>query len=157
MIRKAKSEERLLWLEAMRGVRRLGAAPMARESETAAPAAPPRNNPHTDPTAPLPRRDIDRRSAQRVKRGQTTIEARLDLHGMTQAEAHRALAAFLARAQQAGHRLVLVITGKSGVLHGAVPRWLEEGENRGRVLAFGRAQPLHGGAGALYVFLRRKR
>ncbi|HKT20911.1 MAG TPA: Smr/MutS family protein [Stellaceae bacterium] len=92
-----------------------------------------------------------------MKRGQTPIEGRLDLHGMTQAQAHRALARFLVQAQKAGQRLVLIITGKSGVLYGAVPRWLEEGENSARVLAAARARPQHGGTGALYVFLRRKR
>lgn len=157
MIRKAKSDERALWLEAMRDVRRLSAAPVAPEPEASVPP-PPRVSSRTEGRqTPLPRREIDRRSAQRVKRGQTPIEARLDLHGMTQAQAHRALARFLVQAQKAGQRLVLIITGKSGVLYGAVPRWLEEGENSARVLAAARARPQHGGTGALYVFLRRKR
>jgi DNA-nicking Smr family endonuclease len=85
------------------------------------------------------------------------IEARLDLHGRTQPEAHEALARFITRSHAAGMRAVIVITGKSGVLHGAVPRWLEEGDNRARILAVSRAQAQHGGAGALYLLLRRQR
>jgi DNA-nicking Smr family endonuclease len=156
MMRKAESDERALWREAMRGVRRLDAVTGAPEPDPAPPAKT-RSLPPPEKPAPTPRHGLDRRSAQRLKRGRTAIDARLDLHGMTQSEAHRALAAFLAQAQKAGLRVVLVITGKSGVLHGAVPRWLGEGDNRGRILATGRAQPLHGGEGALYVFLRRKR
>jgi DNA-nicking Smr family endonuclease len=102
---------------------------------------------------------LDRRSAQRLKRGQTAIEARLDLHGMTQAEAHRALLAFIARARGDGLRAVLVITGKGGegVLRASVPRWLAEPRVRAMILAIEEAQPRHGGAGAKYVLLRKKR
>jgi DNA-nicking Smr family endonuclease len=107
--------------------------------------------------APKPKLDLDRRSAQRLKRGQMTIEARLDLHGLTQDEAHRALDRFIARAVSAKQRNLLVITGKSGVLHGAVPLWLAQGDNRARILALARAHVAHGGAGALYVLLRRQR
>ena len=158
MMRKAESDERALWREAMRGVRRLDAAAAAPEPEPA-PMPPPKTRalPQPEKPPPVPRHGLDRRSAQRLKRGRTAIDARLDLHGMTQSEAHRALAAFLAHAQKSGLRVVLVITGKSGVLYGAVPHWLGEGDNRGRVLASGRARPPHGGEGALYVFLRRKR
>src|SRR3546814_11465302 len=74
---------------------------------------------------------------------------------MTQAEAHRALAAFLADSQAAGRRCVLVITGKGtrgeGVLRAAVPRWLNEPPERSRVLSFSSAHPRHGGAGRLSV------
>jgi DNA-nicking Smr family endonuclease len=89
------------------------------------------------------------------------IEARLDLHGKTQDEAHRELAAFIARAQSQGKRLALVITGKGregkGVLRESVPRWLNEPALRGRVLALSSAQPRDGGSGALYVLLRKTR
>ena len=104
---------------------------------------------------------LDRRTAERMKRGRMQVEARIDLHGMTQAEAHRALAAFLADSQAAGRRCVLVITGKGtrgeGVLRAAVPRWLNEPPERARVLSFSYAHPRHGGAGALYILLRRRR
>ena len=106
---------------------------------------------------------VDRRAVARMKRGQMRIEAKLDLHGHTQTEAHEELAAFLADAQARDKRCVLVITGKGvgqeggGVLRASVPRWLNESGNRARVLAFDYAQPKHGGMGALYVLLRRKR
>jgi DNA-nicking Smr family endonuclease len=76
---------------------------------------------------------------------------------MTQAEAHRALDEFLALADAAGQRCVLVITGKGGVLRAGVPRWINEQPSRSRVLAVMPAQPKDGGAGALYILLRRRR
>ena len=106
---------------------------------------------------------IDRANAERLKRGRHPIEARLDLHGRTQAEAHRALAGFVHASYQAGRRCVLVITGRGlgpegpGVLKSAVPRWLEAAELGRHILATAPAQPHHGGAGALYLLLRRKR
>ena len=102
---------------------------------------------------------IDRANAERLKRGQYKIEARLDLHGMTQDEAYRALLDFLRTARAAGKRCVLVITGRGriggGVLKTAVPRWLDETLFRPHLLAIATAQPRDGGAGALYVMLRR--
>ena len=108
---------------------------------------------------------VDRRTADNLRRGRRTIEARLDLHGMTQAEAHRRVHAFVERQQAAGRRCVLIVTGKGirrgegvgGVLREAVPRWLNEPDLRPRVLSFTHAQPKDGGEGALYVLLRRIR
>lgn len=106
---------------------------------------------------------LDKRTGERLKRGQLPVEGRLDLHGMTQAEAHRALAGFIAGQRAAGKRCVIVITGKgsyrgaAGVLKEAVPRWLNEPALREHILAFNHAQPRHGGSGALYVLLRRVR
>ena len=106
---------------------------------------------------------LDKRTAQRLKRGQLAIDGRIDLHGMTQAEAHGALTAYLERAQGSTRRCILVITGKGrvsengGVLRTMAPRWLNAPANRARVLAITPAQPKDGGAGALYVLLRRKR
>lgn len=108
---------------------------------------------------------IDKRQADRLRRGRMTIDARIDLHGMTQSEAHRRLEAFITASAAAGRRCVLVITGKgltaelagrgSGVLREAVPRWLNEAPLRRRILAVSHAQPQHGGHGALYVLLKR--
>ena len=134
-----------------------------RREET--PAPPAQRPPRAKPGAALPPLEpgrpagIDKRSAQRLRRGQTAIDACLDLHGHTQTEAHRMLNAFLAGQQAAGRRCVLVITGKGergeGVLRRAVPHWLAEPPNHARVLALEPAQPRHGGAGALYVLLRK--
>jgi len=122
--------------------------------------APPPPAPAKPKAAALSHGDIsavDRRSGQRLKRGQMAVEARIDLHGMTQAEAHRALDAFLAGQQAAGRRCVLVVTGKGvgreggGVLRAAVPRWLNEAPNRERVLAFEYARQKDGGQAQVVV------
>jgi DNA-nicking Smr family endonuclease len=122
------------------------------------PAAPP-------PKAPLPLMPIDRRLKQRLARGQIEIDGRIDLHGRTLSEAHAALLRFLHRAQGEGLRTVLVITGKGGpdaergrgVLRRQVPLWLALPDLRVYVLAVEEAHVAHGGAGALYVRLRRGR
>ena len=104
---------------------------------------------------------LDRRSSERMKRGEMEIEASLDLHGHTQENAHGELIAFIQRAYAAGKRCVLVVTGKglkgSGVLKNQVPRWLNQAPLRERILGFSYAKPLHGGDGALYVLVRRQR
>jgi DNA-nicking Smr family endonuclease len=102
---------------------------------------------------------LDRRTQINLRR----VKARIDLHGMTQEQAHGALGDFLADSQAAGRRSVLVITGKgrgkdgggTGILREAVPKWLNEGANRGMIRAFSHAQPKDGGEGALYVLLKR--
>jgi DNA-nicking Smr family endonuclease len=105
---------------------------------------------------------LDRRTARRLRRGELPIEDWLDLHGRTQEEAHAALGRFLAAAEAAGRRCVLVITGKGargeggGVLRRMVPRWLNEPANRARVVALAPARPRDGGEGALYLLLRRR-
>lgn len=106
---------------------------------------------------------FDRRLMQRVARGKDAIDGRLDLHGLTQAEAHAALRNFLHTAQNRGAKLVIVITGKgnrasggeSGVLKRQVPQWLRLPEFRSFVVGFEQAHRSHGGEGALYVRVRR--
>ncbi|MGB7046464.1 MAG: Smr/MutS family protein, partial [Methylocella sp.] len=93
-------------------------------------------------------------------------DAAIDLHGLRRQEAFAALREFLARAQIEGARLVLVVTGKggraasdggaAGVLRKSVPNWLRGAEYRSIVLGFEEASRPHGGAGALYVRLRRR-
>lgn len=115
---------------------------------------------------------FNRREARKIRSGRTEIDARLDLHGMRQHEAHNALNAFLYRCYSAGHRYVLVITGKGGtrnvdasesffeerdrgVLKRQVPQWLDEPALRNMVVSYQPAHQHHGGEGALYVRLRR--
>jgi len=120
---------------------------------------------------------IDRRKTRKISSGQIEIDARIDLHGMRQSEAHAALRRFLRSAHAEGRRWVLVITGKGiapryplelrgytgvrdderGVLKRNVPRWLAEPELRAIVISFAQATARHGGEGALYVQLRRRR
>ena len=118
---------------------------------------------------------IDGGTAERMRRGTLEPDARLDLHGYTESDAHRALLLFLRSAQMRGHRLVLVVTGKGralaldapfdmelngrsrGILRTAVPRWLTEREFAGLVAERRDAHRRHGGDGALYIYLRKNR
>jgi len=147
--------------------------PTVKPSAESVPPKKPRAAPPAPAAAPAPKPraleagaavDLDRRTAERLKRGQLTIDGRIDLHGMTQDDAHAALARFVAASRAMGRRCVLVITGKGrpgaeggGVLKLAVPRWLNEPALRAQILAFATAQPKDGGAGALYVLLKRVR
>ena len=169
-------EERVLWSAITRSVSPLpgraiddepedaapnAAAAAAQRARASAPAekiAPPLPKPSAPPLAPL-----GRRLRQRVARGREPIDARFDLHGLTQAEAHAALSRFLHAASVRGARLVLIITGKgrsggeAGVLRRQVPLWLALPEFRDLVIGFEDAHSAHGGEGALYVRLRRRR
>jgi DNA-nicking Smr family endonuclease len=107
---------------------------------------------------------LGRRERSRLSRGRSEIDARLDLHGMTQSRAHQALHLFLQRAHNEGHAFVLIITGKGvagdserGVLRRQVPHWLSLPEFRSLVVGFEEANIGHGGSGALYVRIRRAR
>jgi DNA-nicking Smr family endonuclease len=115
--------------------------------------------------SPPPLAPIGRRERAHLLRGRKEIDARLDLHGMTQMRAHRALFGFLQRAHHDGLTFVLVITGKGkigaeserGVLRRQVPQWLGLPEFRALVVGFEEAHIGHGGEGALYVRVRRAR
>jgi DNA-nicking Smr family endonuclease len=152
------------------------APPAAADEEVSAPPPPPAA-PRPDivvaPQRPPPPRPVpelghgaapglDRRSALRMKRGEMAIDASLDLHGMTQDAAHAALSAAVGRSFDAGRRCLLVITGKggregTGILRAMVPRWLNQTPLRERIIGFSYAQPRHGGEGALYVLVKRRR
>jgi DNA-nicking Smr family endonuclease len=112
---------------------------------------------------PSPAKAFALRERRQIARGKAEIGGRIDLHGMTQAEAHDALQRFLRRAQAEGAKFVLVITGKGGpggergVLRRQVPLWLALPELRTCVLGFDVAHVGHGGEGALYVRLRKAR
>ena len=128
------------------------------------PPPPPAQRPPTLPPLVMGQgAGVDKRRVQRLKRGQLDIEARLDLHGLTQKQAHARLDGFLAGAQDRGLRCVLVITGKGrvsqegGALRRLVPRWLNGPPCRERVLTMSQAQPKDGGGGAIYLLLKRRR
>jgi DNA-nicking Smr family endonuclease len=116
--------------------------------------------PRLQPLLPL-----ERRMRQRVSRGRTAIDGIIDLHGMRQDEAHRALLAFIHRKHHEGAAIVVVITGKGdpepgrerGVLRRMVPHWLSDPGLRRCVIGYEEAGFRHGGAGALYVRIRRHR
>jgi DNA-nicking Smr family endonuclease len=182
--RQLSDEENALWTSIAGSVKplrpaKIAAKTIAKTAEAGAPA-------ETGDTPPVPqratRRDqsptsakslplapLDRRLRQRLARGRDGIEARIDLHGMTQREAHAALLSFLRRAQTDGAKIALVVTGKGrredardgaaerGVLRRQVPMWLALPEFRPFVVGFDAAHVSHGGEGALYVRLRRIR
>jgi len=177
--RHLSEEERTLWESVARQVKPLRkkarvakpmVAPVA-EPHAARPMVAPRpivpmpvpkpSKPATPPLAP-----IGRKERSRLSRGRSEIDARLDLHGMTQTRAHRALLGFLQRAHHDGLTFVLIITGKGkvggseaerGVLRRQVPQWLSLPEFRALVVGFEEAHIGHGGEGALYVRVRRAR
>ncbi len=128
----------------------------------AAAAAPPPQRPRKSLEHVHTPRTIDQPTRQKLAKGRLPLEARVDLHGMTQGEAHALLLGFLHRAHAMGIRHVLVITGKGsslgseGVLRKAVPAWFATPSFRPLVGGYEFAARHHGGAGALYVRLRRQ-
>ena len=177
-LRRLSGEEVELWLNVTRGVApRPGSAPPAHNVlmrddniKQPAPAEPLLPQPANPPSSLPNLAQLDRRMRQKLARGQAEVDAAVDLHGMRQQEAHRALHGFLLRSQREGAKLVLVVTGKGeghdadgfgalsrtpGVLRRSVPLWLRAPEWRSLVVGFEEASRQHGGAGALYVRLRR--
>ena len=187
--RTLRPEEEELWHAVARTARPLHAIKLHRKPDAAPPAplvitpqAPPlpafrlgekaRPNPaHAAPQSPI---QMDAKAHARMTRGKLQPEARIDLHGLTLAEAHPDLIHFILSAQSAGLRLVLVITGKGkekpdyatfggpipqrvGVLRHQVPLWLRQSPLGACVLQISEAHLKHGGAGAYYVYLRRNR
>lgn len=167
--RRLTAEERALWDKVAETIRPLPGRKKVKPPEEIAPKTPakktssagkvarpaapvpPPPKPKTPPLAP-----IEPKLARNLKRG-GEVDARFDLHGYRQDEAHSKLLWFLKSQRTRGARVVLVITGKSGVLNRAVPLWLAEPSLRNIVIGFSTAAAAHGGTGALYVRLRRER
>jgi DNA-nicking Smr family endonuclease len=176
--RSLSEEERALWESVAKQAKPLRKKPALAKAQAASPDAPPAARlaaslvsppsakilrtpkPEAPPLAP-----IGRRERSQLSRGRKEIDARLDLHGMTQTRAHRALSSFLHRAHSDGLTFVLVITGKGkmgaeserGVLRRQVPQWLSLPEFRTLVVGFEEAHIGHGGEGAIYVRIRRSK
>jgi len=166
-------DERVLWSAVTRSIAPMRAGAAAPEEDAVEavrpavpkPAAAPLAQPLAQEPMPPPLSPLGRRMRSRVARGKEDIDGRLDLHGLTQSEAHAALLRFLRQAGGRGARLVLVITGKGarggegerGVLRRQVPQWLRLPEFRALVIGFEQAHVAHGGEGALYVRVRRSR
>ena len=158
------------------GTKRTGTLPAApaiqpfRLGERVLPTAKMRRSPPDGQLPPAVSPNIDRKNFERLKKGKLKVDARLDLHGMTLAEAHPALIGFVQMAEVAGQRLLLVITGKGravreaeimperrGVLKQQVPQWLRMPPLAALVLEVTEASRKHGGSGAYYVYLKRRR
>jgi DNA-nicking Smr family endonuclease len=180
--RALSEEERVLWESVAKQTKPLRKRSRAAKPQLAAPdsatpvvakaaTAPKAHPPAKVPRAPRPEvapplAPLGRRERSQLSRGRKEIDARLDLHGMTQTRAHRALSSFLQRAHSDGLTFVLIITGKGrtigpeserGVLRRQVPQWLSLPEFRSLVVGFEEAHIGHGGEGALYVRIRRSR
>ena len=190
--RDLRDDERELWEHATRDVRK----PRGRKPKSVKLAPPPKAKPKPAPqhkvmreepprvvAVPVPAKHVpppfgvDGATAERLKRGKIEPDATIDLHGMTQAQAHARLVSFVRRGYEIGNRCLLVITGKgspsardeaghgfvmperskAGVLRMLVPRWLEESDLRALVTGVQAAHQRHGGGGAFYVYLRRHR
>jgi len=173
MTRRLRPEEVRLWSMVIDTVDpRPGRAPPAATDEPAKPAppaaakvakptaAPPSRKIHTPPGVPGPA-GIEPNRARRIALGREAFGGRLDLHGYGQDAAQGALERFVLRAHEDGARAVLVITGKGlggdGILRRRVPEWLSSPPLRSVVAGISEAQARHGGHGALYVALKRRR
>jgi DNA-nicking Smr family endonuclease len=165
MSRRLSSEEHRLWSRVARTVR---AAP-GRSAELAGDEA--ALAPATTPTAPKSgagekSRTVAKRSGppedlsgqRRIRRGQSEIDDKLDLHGHTQDTAHRELVAFILQQAASGSRCVLVVTGKgrlgTGILRARLYDWIADPDLRPLIAGYARAHPRHGGEGAVYLLLR---
>jgi DNA-nicking Smr family endonuclease len=153
-----------------------GPAPAPGPAERRVPAPKPLPRPAAPGLRPVPigrpEPGLDRRTAERLRRGAREPDARIDLHGLTAERAHALLDAFVRRALAGGQRVLLVITGKGGrhrpedapymapgrgVLREAAPKWLRTGPHARHIVGIYEAHRRHGGEGAFYVYLKRPR
>jgi DNA-nicking Smr family endonuclease len=153
--RRTTREERALFEDALSGH-----APARKSTPKSKPSSPTATSKaQKTPTG------LDGNTARRLKKGEIAPTAKLDLHGLTEASAHRALTAFVLSAHRRGDRLILIVTGKGGaspdperrrgVLRMMVPRWLDEAPMAKHIAEKRWAHIRHGGEGALYVYLRK--
>ena len=180
--RSLSEQEKQLWAKVQRTVAPLD--PAVLREPVAIEAVPPaiievtalQENPKTKPPTAAAKKPpapgaLDHKTRTRLSRGANPVGGTIDLHGMRQDEAHRALRAFLVRCQIRGDRFAIVVTGKGsrsyerdhssfsqrGVLRTAVPQWFATDIFRDLVVGYSEASPSHGGSGALYVQIRRRR
>ena len=186
-MRKLKDDERQLWDRLKQTVRPLSHRHSSKKKTAASQAAslpknllrrqslrkrpsprpPPPPQSRSAPTTPAAPSlaPFEEKTLRRLSRGLVGIDDKIDLHGLRQERAHLALGAFLRKSQARGDRIVLIVTGKGqeggqhgrGVLKNVVPMWLAQPELREMVIGFEEAGRRHGGAGALYVRIRRRR
>jgi len=166
-------DDKDLWEQTVQKIKPLG----ARKTQTKSPII--ESTPELQPEAKVPklvrstteralrvdaREGIDKNQRRKMDRGDILIEDIVDLHGLTRLEASTVLDQFIEKAYSEGKRMLLVITGKGykskynkSVLKQELPSWLNRENLQGKILRFSTAQPKHGGDGAFYVLLKRKR
>ena len=173
---KLSHEDRIIWARIVRTVEAYPGKEIPEDEwfavETPVPAPPPPKErpakpaqavPATQASSRLPPHPIEKPVVRKLAKGRLPIDGRIDLHGLTQSEAHNLLFGFLARAHERGLRHVLVITGKGasrgseGELKRAVPVWRSKPEFRFLISGYEDAARGHGGEGALYIRLRREK
>lgn len=170
MTRRLTPDERRLWSRVARTVRLTpGRVIEDEEPEVSQPVSlPPAIVQEAQRAGQAPRPAVRRPSPpedlsgqRRIRRGQSEIDARIDLHGHTQDTAHREVVDFILRQAGLGARCVLVITGKgrlgTGVLRSRLFDWIADPDLRPFIAGYATAHPRHGGSGAVYLFLRSKR
>ncbi len=166
--RELTGEEKKLWRRVAASVKTRRAKTPETQDDNAPPepaaAAPSMRRQQLDPAAPRRKPDPpppDRAGEKRVRRGKLEIGATLDLHGHTQDSGRAALTRFLRAAQARGDTTVVVVTGVGrageGVLKRRLPEWLAERDLRPLISGYAQAHRAHGGAGAFYVFVKRRR
>ncbi|MGH8732859.1 MAG: Smr/MutS family protein [Burkholderiales bacterium] len=179
-MRKLSDEEQGLWERLKQTVRPLPRRRAHAKPPAATQPAPQSAKPHSKKPKPASAASVkvepkpkpsepslaafEEKTRRRLSRGLAAIDERIDLHGMRQERAHSQLIGFLRRAQARGSRIVIVVTGKGtvgdegrGVLREMVPHWLSRPDLRDLVVGFEEAGRRHGGAGALYVRIRRQK
>lgn len=180
MRRALTNEEHALWAKVAATAKPLRGKTQPEPQKSATPAQPALRDAHKPKkkaTAPTvlksppqitPQAPAERSADKRVRRGRVDIEGKIDLHGMTQMQARGALRGYLFNARERGGRCVLVVTGKGdpeqrryghetpGILRRMLPEWLAEADLRAVVAGYAPAHARHGGAGAWYVFLKRR-
>ncbi len=178
--RALSAEERALWARVSATVTPLeGRQSSAAEKAAATVPSPPLPGESRSPVSPSQPAPLLRRATpsrppadtldggwdRRLRRGIILPDRTIDLHGHTLATAHAALEHALARAVADEVRVLLVVTGKPprgeekrrGLIRASIGDWLGHSPHAGRIAAVRNAHPRHGGAGALYLILRRKR
>ena len=169
--RPLSDEDRVLWslvarsatpLKGRKAIEGVPSKPVAEAKSVPEKGPPPAIQAPMPPKRQLVAQTLDRPTIEKLSRGKLPIEGRVDLHGMTQGEAHALLLSFLQRASDRGIRYVLIITGKGfssggdGILRRQVPAWLSTPPFRALVSSHDISARHHGGEGALYVRLRKK-
>jgi DNA-nicking Smr family endonuclease len=179
VVRRLDSEEKALWARVAATVTPLPGKPAALPSPAAPPGPsptpsskpsarlrpPPTAKPSALPAKAPPADTLDGGWDRRLRRGVVAPDRTIDLHGHTLTSAHAALEAALGRAVADDVRVLLVVTGKPprasearrGLIRASIGEWLSVSSYRGRIAAVRIAHPRHGGSGALYLILRRRR